>query len=206
MFSINEYLFFRVHGGIGHGSGFAEQLGHYLKNLEILLTKEPEEIFTALLPGLSTLPNIHPILVHFPIAFLTAFVFTDILGRLFKNDELRRTASWLLYLGTVSAFMTVAAGLQAAATVAHSDAVHEIMEQHETYGFTVAFLSFVLSIWRFVSKTSFNFLTTSLHLGLAVLTCIVLALGMDLGGLMVYKYGVGVAAVKQPTNTHKHNH
>ncbi len=207
MFTVNDYLTFRIHGGAGtHRGGFADQLGHFLKDLETLMAKDSGEIFSVIMPGFNSLANIHPLLVHFPIAFLTAFLVFDIAGSLFRNHEWRRFAGWFLYLGAASAILTVAAGFQAAATVAHSDAVHQIMERHKQYAITVTSLAVFLSVWRFIARGYFGIIANILYLSLAALMCLIMALGADLGGLMVYNHGVGVAAVKQSSHNHDHAH
>lgn len=205
MFMVNDYLSFGVHGG-AHSGGFADRLGHFLKNLEALLAKDTGEIAATLLPGYHSLPNIHPLLVHFPIAFLFTFLVFDIIGSLLRNQECRRFAGWLLYLGSASAVLTVAAGFQAAATVAHSDAVHPIMMQHKNYALAITSLAILLSLWRFVVSARFGVMANILYLTLAAIMCFTLSLGADLGGLMVYQHGIGVAAVKQPPHVHNATH
>ncbi|MBI5587921.1 MAG: DUF2231 domain-containing protein, partial [Deltaproteobacteria bacterium] len=92
----------------------------------------------------------------------------------------------------------VSAGLWAASTVPHSDEVHAIMMRHRNFGITVLASGVVLSIWRFISHSRFSRNGQVLHLIMAFITMIVMALGADLGGLMVYRYGVAVKAVPQP--------
>lgn len=209
MLDLNSYFMFKVHSG-GHGGGFADQLGHFLKNLETLLAKDSSEIVSIIFPGLHSLDNIHPLFVHFPIALLLGFLGIELFAALFNKQDWRRTASCFLYLGTVSALVTVYFGMQAAQTVAHSEAVHDIMMQHKSYGITVAVLSVVLSFWRWFVRASFGVVGSILHILLALATCFILFLGADLGGLMVYQYGVAVNAVQQPKHihhsTHSHSH
>ncbi len=218
MFNVMDQFIFRVHGGSDHhGGGIAGGMEKLLTGIENLVTKEPAEIFSEILPGLASIPNIHPLLVHFPIALLTLFFLVDLIGALSKNNDIRRTAGWFLYSGTLGALLAVAAGLQAASTVPHDFMVHEIMMRHRNFGITVASMSVLLSIWRFLAHGRFNTVSSILHLGLAAATCIVMTLGADLGGLMVFRYGVAVSA-EAPSMTspppqdqghdhgHSHNH
>jgi uncharacterized membrane protein len=49
-------------------------------------------------------PNIHPLLVHFPIALLSTAAGLDVLGWVLRRDTfLRHTATLLYVLGTVAA-------------------------------------------------------------------------------------------------------
>lgn len=56
--------------------------------------------------------NIHPMLVHFPIAFLNGFFLMEVIGFISKREEFRAAARWMLYLGTLGALVAVAAGLR----------------------------------------------------------------------------------------------
>jgi len=161
------------------------------------------------MPGIANMDNIHPMLVHFPIAFLSAFFVLDMLGALAKNQNWRNVAGWLLYFGTVSAVFTVTAGFIAASTVAHGVEAHAIMERHEHFGVSVLSLAILLSAWRVISGGITRGGANVFFLLLAALLCVLMALGADLGGLMVYHYGVAVDAALTPVGgfvDHQHHH
>lgn len=187
---MTNFLSFQVHGG-GDGGIFAN-LASLLEFIEGLPGKTPPEIFSAILPGIAGMDNIHPLFVHFPIAFFTAFFLLDVIGTLAKKAQWRYVASWLLYLGTVAAAFTVVAGLFAADSVEHGENVHDIMERHEHIGITVLSLSLFLSAWRLKHWGLHSGGANTLFLCLAGFLCVLLSLGADLGGLMVYQYGVSV--------------
>lgn len=158
-------------------------------------------------PGLSEMENIHPLLVHFPIAFLSAFVVIEFLGLVFRKQELRMVASWMLYLGTLGAMAAVAAGLWASETVSHGGGeIHSMMDKHRNYGLNVLALAIVLSVWRLLTGGRFSLIGRIFHFILALVMVGNMALGADLGGLMVYKHGVAVRAAPplEETNHHKH--
>lgn len=186
-----NFLSFQVHGG-GIGGGVAANLGSLLEFLEGLSGKTPPEMFSAILPGITGMDNIHPLFVHYPIAFFTAFFLLDVIGSLAKKAQWRYVASWLLYLGTIAAVFTVVAGLFAADSVEHGEDVHEIMERHEHIGIAVLSLSLFLSAWRMKQWGMHSLGTNMVFLCLAGFLCLLLSLGADLGGLMVYQYGVSV--------------
>lgn len=202
-----NYLSFQIHGGADQG-GIAETVSSLLAYLEGLTTKAPMEIFSSIFPGIAAMDNIHPMLVHFPIAFLSAFFAADLAGALRKKTEWRSVAACFLYLGTVAAVFTVIAGFIAASSVEHGGNVHAIMETHEHFGIAVLALATVLSIWRLKSGSIIQGGANTLFLMLAAILCVAMALGADLGGLMVYKYGVAVEAVPVPDGgyTHEHEH
>jgi len=138
-----------------------------------------------------TMTNIHPLMVHFPIALLFSGLFLELLGWFFKSNELQQTAKWNLWLGMLGALAAVSSGLWAEAIVEHSEEVHGIMELHKILGLTVLGISIVLAGWRLIQGgTSFP-----KSFSLFVLTYIVMlgvmSVGAYLGGRMVYEYGVG---------------
>jgi len=205
MVDMNNFLSFQIHGGADHGGGIADSVAGLLAFFEELSTHDSAGIFSTLMPGIASMDNIHPVLVHFPIAFLSAFFALDMVGTLAKKQSWRNVASWLLYFGNVAAVFTVAAGFIAAGSVAHGDEVHAIMERHEHFGVSVLALATLLSAWRLKSGGVIQGGANSFFLILAALLCALMMLGADLGGLMVYKYGVAVQAV-QVSDEHEHEH
>lgn len=213
MIDVNDFLSFQVHGTAGGhkaGDGIAANVAEFLTFLESLVGLTASEMFSVILPGISSMANIHPLLVHFPIAFLVAFFITDLIGSLLRNDNWRQLASGLLYLGTISAAGAVVAGLMAEATVEHGENVHLILERHKFIGISILCVSMLLSVWRLLSGGIITGVANALYLLLAIVLNILTILGADLGGMMVYKYGVAVEAVevtaKDYFQEHTHSH
>ena len=192
-----------VHGGGDPSGSFVTLLDDLLG--AITESADQYELAPQILPGISVLSsNIHPMVVHFPIALLTTYFVLDLIGMLTQRQFLRFVARWMLYLGAVGAITAVATGLIAASTVSHGLKAHEIMETHEKFGLTIAGLSMILAIWRRISGEPLSQMASAFQLILSsiLLTCIVF--GADLGGLMVYGHGVGVQSVSQGNDHHHH--
>lgn len=209
-----------IHGA-GHDSGgLIKFLEDFLAFLETLGTKNAKEIFAAFFPGISSLKNLHPLVVHFPITLFSLFFCADSLGCLLKKIAWRHFATGLLYLGTFSAMLTIILGLQAAYSVEHNDMAHNIMLRHQTFGISLTLLAFFLSLRRFFAHKNFLNEANYGYLSLSALLVILMIFTADLGGLMVYKYGVAVDAAKSntitpnkvlqyfstPQSRHTHNH
>jgi uncharacterized membrane protein len=216
MFSVNEGWSLQVHGG---GNGIATLLNNLLTTLDNLSgSSGGADTLSILLPGIAGMANIHPLVVHFPIALLVMFFGVELAVTVFKQAQWRTVASGLLYLGTLAAAIAVYFGLQAAETVAHSEAVHSIMEKHEDIGISIVGLALLLSLWRLFFKPHKHLGMQSIYLLCAMTLTILIALGADLGGLMVYHYGVSVNNNQQsseslapspasaPAHTHEHHH
>lgn len=194
-----------IHGG-GHDGvgGIVGLLDHVLTDVSRALESGADWNPIAGIVALGS--NVHPMIVHFPIAFLGAFLVLEIVGLIWRRPGLRSLASGMLYLGALSAVAAAGAGLIAEDSVPHGAAVHDIMEWHERLGLTVAVLSVGLAIWRVVlGGVILGGMAQALHLFLAAIIGVCLFFGADLGGLMVYQYGVGVKNLQQADEHHHHH-
>lgn len=202
---MNNFFAWQIHGGADHGGGLLEMLTGLLAFFESLTaTGGGCDFFSKFLPGLAGMENIHPLLVHFPIAFLTVFFLMDAVACLAKKPHWRTAASYFLYFGAVGAIFTVIAGFIAAYSVIHSETVHHIMERHEHFGLSVLTLAVVLSAWRLKSGALMTGRANTFFLILSGLMCLLLTLGADLGGYMVYNYGTAVHAIQTTDDCHHH--
>jgi uncharacterized membrane protein len=147
-----------------------------------------------LLPGVQHLQNIHPLLVHFPIAFLVGAAFFYVLAWIFKNDKLAFSAFLLLLLGTLSAGAAVGTGLYAEDGVMVSRSVREhLLDHHEdTLG-----MSIVLTIWTLFGRT-FPKKGRFFFILLFLVLLGIMSVGADYGARMVYDYNAGGGACSQP--------
>jgi len=151
-----------------------------------------------LLPGVQHLQNIHPLVVHFPIAFLAGAALFYFLSSILRNQILATTAFLLLILGTLAAGAAVGTGLYAEEGVMVSRSVREhLLEVHENFMLGTLGLSVALSIWALVArpfpkKRRWIFLLLFLVL-LGIMTA-----GADYGARMVYDYNAGGGACSQP--------
>ncbi len=203
---MTSFLSLQIHGGADHDGGIAGGLAELLAYFDNISGLSAGELFALFLPGVAALDNIHPMLVHYPIAFLTVFFALDTVGSLANKPQWRHVASWLLYFGAFSAIFTVITGLIAASSVAHGGDVHAIMERHQQFGLFVLGLALVLAAWRAKTGPLPSGGANHFFLIIAALMCGLLMLGADLGGLMVYRHGVAVKAVPTGEEAHQHQH
>ncbi|NOX36760.1 MAG: DUF2231 domain-containing protein [Calditrichaeota bacterium] len=148
---------------------------------------------------------LHPKVVHFPIALvLVAFVF-DILGMIKKNEFYYRFAWINLVLAFFAAVVAIVSGLLAANNVPHNDLAHETMETHENLGYVIGGILAVLVFWRFRLKGAFPEKGKWIYLLLFFVGVGTVVISSDLGGKMVYEFGVAVKAVPQ-VESEGHSH
>src|SRR5262249_57386528 len=151
------------------------------------------------LPGAQHLQNIHPLVVHFPLAFLVGAAVLYGLGWITEVDPLATTGFWLLLLGTVGAGAAVATGLHAEEGVMIDPAVRDaLLEPHEQLMITTLGLSVVLTVWGFIARPlPARGRTVFLLLFLVLLA--VMSRGADFGGRVVLDHNAGGDARPPPT-------
>ena len=55
--------------------------------------------------------DLHPLVIHFPIALLSSAVLFDFIAVIFKKDELLITSWWVMLLGLFSSAFSIITGL-----------------------------------------------------------------------------------------------
>ncbi len=150
------------------------------------------------LPGVQHLQNIHPLLVHFPIAFLMGAALFYFLAWVFRSDKLATTAFMILILGTISAAAAVGSGLYGEEGVMVSRSVREhLLDVHEEFMLATLGLSIVLTLWALFARP-FPRKGRPFFLLLFVVLLVIMTLGADYGARMVYDYNAGGNACSQP--------
>jgi uncharacterized membrane protein len=144
-------------------------------------------------------PNVHPMLVHFPIAIIILAVFLDFVYLVWKKEWLRNSVMTLFAFAVLAGLVTYLSGKQAVDSVSvpmnaeltasyHADWALYTLLYFSSYAAIRAFL-----FWKKIDGKRF----ISILLFVAGLTgCALLAKTADLGGKLVYKYGVGTQKVK----------
>lgn len=134
---------------------------------------------------------LHPAIVHFPIALLFAGFAGAVAGVLSERWAKRADAvSWLLWLGTASAWAALALGLLAARTAPHVPPAWETLALHESLAWWTAGAATVLSIWRWRWPARGPRLALALWAGVVGLA---LWTGYE-GGELVFTHNMGTAA------------
>ena len=151
-----------------------------------------------ILPGVEHLQNIHPLTVHYPIAFLIGAALFYGVAWVLRSDKMATTAFSLLILGTISAAVAVGTGLYAEDGVMVSRSVREkLLEVHEYYMLATTGVSIVLAIWAVVARP-FPKRGRLIFLFLLLILLSIMVFGADYGARMVYDYNAGGSACSQP--------
>lgn len=129
---------------------------------------------------------LHPIVVHFPIALLTVGLAAGLWGHWKKLERLADAATWLLWLGAASACAAAGLGLLAEKTAPHVPPAWETLADHKEWALWTCGLFLVLSFWRWTKRYPLLMLLAWLF------AWTILVRVADLGGDLVYKFGMGV--------------
>lgn len=144
------------------------------------------------------LADLHPMIVHFPVAFFILYSILEILAVIFKNKFIGKTAMLILAAGVLTAVFAVLTGNQAeeiAETLIKTGntSLSETLDEHESFAtITLWFFTGVLILKIYVTIKKIS------ETGIKYLFIFLAAAGIYLtyetarhGGDLVYEYGVG---------------
>lgn len=158
-----------------------------------------EPILAAATPtvgALGVIPNVHPLLVHFPIALLIAALVLDLVALFARKDRLTVGTGAILVLAALGAAAALITGFLAEETVEAmppDEARHETLEAHELAAIAVLVLTIALALWRVAARMEYpQGRLRWLYLALLAVACVLVSITGHLGGTLVYVHGVGV--------------
>ena len=144
------------------------------------------------------LAQLHPKIVHFPIAFFLAYVLFELMGIILKKEFFLKAAHLILFLGVLGAIAAVLTGNSAeqiarqlskegAAVPLNAIGNHEDFANFTMWYFTglLVFRTFLALKKKFIGKIRLLFIL------LALIGSFLVYQTGELGGKLVYKYGIG---------------
>ncbi len=141
------------------------------------------------------MPNMHPMVVHFPIALLVVAFLVDIVALFFRRiSMLARMATILYVLGALGALGGVISGEYAAETVEVSGQASSILADHEDAGelamkYFLVYAALRIALWWWLSFRLVFWIPLAVIGGIGLLP---LFQASSFGGRLVYEQGVGV--------------
>jgi uncharacterized membrane protein len=142
-------------------------------------------------------PNIHPLIVHFPIAWWIAAVTVDLIALMLPRAAWARATASILYpAGAVSAGLAYLTGRRAAATVLTPGMAYPIILQHWNWAL-ITTLSFTLialiRLWvQLKSPQPSRWMRAALAVAALAALASLFQTG-ERGARLVFEHGVGVS-------------
>src|SRR6266446_365052 len=98
-------------------------------------------------------PRFHAAVNDLPAALLFVTVLFDIAAWLTKRDSLKSAALWTLWAGVIGGWVAVLAGLKAEDAIEHGEAIHELMETHETLALITMGIFTAVLAWKLFRRS-----------------------------------------------------
>jgi uncharacterized membrane protein len=137
-------------------------------------------------------PRLHAALNDLPTALLLTAVLFDLLALGTKRPVFRQVSFWTLVVGAVGGAAAVISGLQAEEHIEHGEAVHRVMETHETLALITLGVFGVLAIWRIARERRMGSPERSLVLILSVAGLGILLATANYGGRLVFDHAAAI--------------
>ena len=145
-------------------------------------------------------PNIHPMLVHFPLALLFTAVLFDLLGVLFKKQvQMREIATFLFVVGAISAVLTYFSGKQASDLVMLPALANPTLNEHSDLALWTMLYFGIYTITRtflILKKLHAKKMVSWILFFSGAAGLFLLFETGEHGAELVFKYGVGVQAMQ----------
>jgi len=147
----------------------------------------------ALLPAWA--PNLHPLVIHFPIALFIVGALADVIDTLFGRPRwLSAAVTTLFALGALGAIVACVSGQQALDTVLMPGMAHPIVQLHRTWALATTFYFCLLTLIRV--GAAYRAPLTRRYRFVLLIASLVGVAGLqqtaERGGRLVYEQGVGV--------------
>ncbi len=95
-----------------------------------------------------TLIEIHPLVIHFPIALLSSAILFDLIYILSGKNDLSQTGWWVMLLGLISAAAGIATGIWDDRLIGHLGSVFPLWINHGWVQVFSCTIFVCLFIWR----------------------------------------------------------
>ncbi|HVH67120.1 MAG TPA: DUF2231 domain-containing protein [Gemmatimonadales bacterium] len=136
-------------------------------------------------------PRFHAAVNDLPAALLFVTVLFDLGAWYTRRESLRAAALWTLWAGVLGGWVAVIAGEQAEGVIEHGEAIHELMETHETLALTTMGLFTVVLVWKLVRRAKLPGIEEAAVRLLSLAGLVTLLWTASIGGKMVFEHAAG---------------
>jgi uncharacterized membrane protein len=156
-------------------------------------------------------PRFHAAVNDLPAALLFVTVLFDLGAWLTKRASLKAAALWTLWAGVIGGWVAVLAGLQAEDAFDHGEAVHELMETHETLALITMGIFTAVLAWQLFRRATLTSAEAAVLRVVSVAGLVTVVWTGAVGGNMVFAHGAGIsnaamqAELKARAGAHHHH-
>ncbi|MFC2135051.1 DUF2231 domain-containing protein [Bacteroidota bacterium] len=154
--------------------------------------------------NMETIADLHPVVVHFPVALFIMYCLFEIISVITKNENLVVSAHIVLIAGVVSSIGAAVTGHQAVEAIRILSAKgitipDHLVELHENYATITMWYFFAILGFRtyFVIQKKFIERIKIIFVILSIFGSILIFETGRLGGDLVYKFGIGTELLNQ---------
>ena len=137
-------------------------------------------------------PRFHAAVNDLPAALLFVTVRFEIGGWLTQRASLKAAALWTLWAGVVGGWVAVLAGLKAEDVIEHGEAIHELMETHETLALTTMGIFTAVLVWKLYRRSKLTGAEESVLRVLSIAGLVTVVWTGVLGGKLVFEHAAGI--------------
>ena len=139
-------------------------------------------------------PRLHAALNDFPAALLLVTVLFDLAAWRTRRASLQAAAIWTLWAGVLGGWAAVLAGLQAEDAIEHGEAVHDLMETHETLALVTMGIFSVVLAYKLIRRARLSGVEEAALRLLSVAGLVGIVWTGRIGGKLVFDHAAGIPA------------
>ena len=147
-------------------------------------------------------PRFHAAVNDLPVALLLVTVLFDLAAWRTKRSSLEAAARWTLWAGVAGGWVAVLAGLEAEDVIEHGEAIHELMETHETLALVTMGIFTVVLAWRLVRRARLGGVEQAALRLLSVAGLVGIVWTGRIGGKLVFEHAAGIPAATMQAEMH----
>ncbi|MBA3659687.1 MAG: DUF2231 domain-containing protein, partial [Gemmatimonadales bacterium] len=148
-------------------------------------------------------PRLHAVLNDLPAALLVVAVVFDVAAALTRRPVFRQVGYWTMLAGVVGAAAAVLSGLQAEDHIAHGEAVHEVMETHETLAWITLGVFATVALWRLLRERKMGTAERGGALALSLIGVGAVVATGSYGGRLMFDHAAGIPTAVLQTEMHE---
>ena len=126
--------------------------------------------------------DLHPLVIHFPIALFSAAILFDLLFLIFNNNDFYVGGWWTMLFALVASAAAIATGIIDDTLIGHLGSVYPLWLNHGLVQFFSCILFLTLFLWRTKDKSIFyDNLKKRVYTATALIGIVILYYGGHLG-------------------------